>query len=290
MRYVIGIAGYVVIFGVGFVAQIKTSEKRVTEALHALGSTVDARLTAEVEAWLLPQLRRRDLWIGCGAVLGIMAGNIPFLFMPQGLPWYWFAAALGVGAGTILGTVAAGFRTFPKVDSSLRTVRPQGRHVSDYFSRRRLVLMRCSLPIPLVAVALGAGVMAYGSRELGALTIAFCGSAVLVVFCSLWVQHTLVSRPMVSSTIEGLLWLEALLAETVKGLPQLISFIGCFSGVVAVYATVVARDDLPWWVLLTSGLFLLVGLATAAVVGYLYRPGREDTGVPALRSPRESPC
>jgi hypothetical protein len=198
------------------------------------------------------------------------------------VPWCWFTLVLGITAATSVGTLVAGYRTDQRPTSRLRASTPVICRWGDYVDRRELRSLQLATPTPILAMGLAGMITASGRPGLGLRTLMFFAIATVVVVASIWVMTTLVARRAASSTPEDLLWREALLTNTIGPLPRKASGVGWFSGFVAVYASVVAHEVLPWWTLALSGLFCLYCLGA---VWFAHRPvAHERTACPVNAS------
>jgi hypothetical protein len=197
-------------------------------------------------------------------VWGLLAANIPLTPGWQELPWYWFAGVIGFGVGMTAGALVAGYRTAPLLDGSMRTVDPVRRRVADYLDRSRVLRLRLALVISGTAFALAAAIAMSGQTTSARRALLGCGLGALLVSAHYWVSAAVITRPIVTSTPEGLLWQKALIAETVKPMPASAFLVAMFSAAIALFASVVAYRDLPLPVVLFSACFAVVAAASAA--------------------------
>src|SRR4051794_37185700 len=269
MKDIVWFAGILVMFSGFAVHQLWTSDSRVAKSLADLDQTVPAPLTADVEAWLRPALARRDRWIGLGLTFGALISGYTARHGLDDVPWYWVTLALGITAGTTVGTLVAGYRADPRPTSRLRASTAVIRRWGDFADGRELRSLQLATPTPIVAMGLAGMITASGRPGLGLRTLMFSAIATVVVVASIWVMTTLVARPAASSTPEDLLWREALLKNTIGPLPRKASGVGWFSGFVA-------------WTLALSGLFCLYCLGA---VWFAHRPvARGRTACPVNAS------
>lgn len=265
MTYGVWLTGMLVMAAVAATGHVKTTRKRVDKAMAGIAANVREPLTPEVEAWLRPALAARDRWTGLVGLAGAMLGGV---YLTGGEDtrafWYVFMVLLGGTAGSVVGALVAGCRTFPNPDSSLRTASPRDRRLADYVSPRDLAVLPWTVPLPFVAAALGAAAFFLGGRDLGPIALSLPAVGAALVAASLVVQRVLVSRPRVSSTAAGLVWQEALLRKTLEAVPRQTICIAWCSAVAGVYDVVSAVPAFAWWIpevtLLTLFLGVLVGL------------------------------
>jgi len=232
VKDIIWLVGVCVAF-IGFTTyQWLTTERRVDEAVTKLGSSVPARLSPEVEAWLRPGLARRDRWVDGGLTLGALISFWPSVHGLYGVPWEWFSLVLGMTAGTTLGTLLAGLRADAGPSGPLRASTPVMRRREHYVGARRARSVQMATPMPFVAMGLAGVIIGHGGREVGLRTLVFSAIAAVVVVVSILAARVLVSRPTVSSSPDELLWREALLRLTMEPLPHKVTGVGWFSGFV----------------------------------------------------------
>ena len=266
MRFVVLVAGLLVISGAFTYGYLRSSRRNAEAELQEFAETVPAPLTAEVRQWLAPQLARRTVYPALGAMWGLMAGNIPWTPGWDELPWYWFAVLVGSGIGFTAGALVAGYRTAPLLDGSVRMVDPVRRRVSEYYDRSHLLTLRLAVVVSVTGVGLAGTIATSSDTASTRRALVGCAIAVLVVAAHYWVAATVISRPMVASTPEGLLWQKALLAKTVEPMPSSAFLVAIFSAAVALFVTVLEYRDLPLPVLLFSACFTLLAAASAAAV------------------------
>lgn len=266
MGTVIYVAGFLVIAAVGTYLQLRATKRKADADMQAFAMTVPAPLTDDVRQWLGPQLDRRSAYPALGMLWGITLAHIPLTPGWWELPWYWFAVLVGLAAGSTAGALIAGYRTTPLLDGLIRTVDPVRRRVSDHFDQSHVLRLRLAAVVSATAFALAAAITTSGDTATARRALLGCGLGALLVAAHYWVAATVISRPMVTSTPEGLLWQKALLAKTVEPMPTSAFQVATFSAVIAIFATVAAYRDLPLPVLLFGACFTVLAAASAAVV------------------------
>ena len=240
MRYVVLIAGLLVIAATSTVRELRSRRKKADTELLRFAETVPAPLTPAVRQWLGPQLVRLASYPVIGGVWGLVAATVVVQPERDALPWYWFAALAGAGAGTLAGILLAGYRTEPLVDGPQRTVDPVRRGPGDFLDRRRLLMLRLALVVSVAAfvvVVAVAGTIGPASTWRGLLA---CGLGVVLVVAHQRVVSTIVARPMVTSSPEGLVWQRALVVRTIEEMPRSAAAVAAFSAVIAVLTLVTA--------------------------------------------------
>lgn len=248
-------------------AQLRSAARTFEADLRDFAATVPAPLTADVERWLRPQLRRRTLYPTLGHLWGLMAANLPLAPGWRTVPWYWFAILIGIGIGSTTGSLLAGYRTAALVDGPTRVVDPVRRRVSHHFDRTHTLRLRLAVAISVLALVLVALVALSSDDPLARRALVACTLGAVLVVAHYWVAAQVISRPMVASTPDALLWQKAVLAKTVDGLPDAAFFLAAFCAAMAVYATVAASPGVPAALLLSGvGFAVLVTVSGTQVV------------------------
>lgn len=236
--------GMVIILAISLIWSLRTSEGRVTTTLQTVGSQVPVPLTPEIEAWLRPQMDRRDRWIGGATLVGSILGSTTAFFeLP--LPWYWLITVLLASVGYVVGTLFAAFSNFPSPEGSERTASLQPRRLRDLLKPRDRVLLALALPMAVLALGASITVFEHHADRLGLLGLGLCVSSAAVVIVLLALARFLVSRPMVSRTPEARLWQEAMLAATVRPMPGQAVVVAALSGAAATVGMAHVWDQLP---------------------------------------------
>lgn len=278
MEYVVFVSGLLVITGFFSLMEFRSRRKKAETEIQRFAATVPAPLTLDVHDWLGPQLARRYFYPAWGGSVGVVAAHI-VVFPEWGeLPWYWFDMLVGFMAGGVAGALLAGYRTTPLVDGPQRTVDPVRRRVSDFCNPSHVLRLRLALAVSGAALvhALVAAA-AYDSATTRRALVA-CGLGLVLVVAHQWVAATVVTRPLVASSPDGLTWQKALVAKTVEPFPHQAFFIAVFSAVMALFTAAVTFGDLPLPVLLLSAGLAALAVASVVVV------------VVAIRSEKQQPA
>lgn len=267
MRYVVLIGGLIVFGGIFTISFLRSRRNKAEAEMLDFAETVPAPLTPEVRRWLAPQLARGATYPTLGWMWGLFLSNVPLTDDWHDLPWFWMAGLIGAGAGGTVGSLLAGYRTTPLLDGPVRTADPARRRLSVYLERPELRQLRLALLLAPLAFALAIAVQLSGDTPSARRAVLGCGLGVLLVVASYWVIDRIVARPMLASSPEGLVWQKALVAKTVDPMPSTTLLVAVFSSVVAIFASVVSYQELPWTVVLLTALYAPVTAAAAVVVG-----------------------
>lgn len=285
MKYVVLIGGLLVIGGFFTITFLRSSRNKAEAEMLALAETVPAPLTPEVRRWLAPQLARRTTYPTLGWMWGLTAANIPLNDSWHDLPWFWMAALIGAGTGGTAGTLLAGYRTAPLLDGPVRTADPSRRRLSDFLERPKLQQLRLAGVLAPIALALAIAVQLSADTPSSRRAVLGCGLGLLLVAAYCWVIDRVVTRPMVTSSPEGLVWQKALATRTVDRMPHEALLVAVFSSAVAIFASAVSYQELSLAVVLLTALFVPVTATAAVVVGMsLRREHRSSTSRAAHRS------
>ena len=276
MGYVVLVSGLLVITGSSFLFDLRSRRRKAEAEIHTFAAGVPAPLTPEVREWLRPQLTRRHFYPVWGGAVGLIVAHINIFPEWGDLPWYWFDVLIGSMAGGVAGTLLAGYRTTPLVDGPQRTVDPARRRMSDFCSRSHVLRLRLALVLSGAALvhALVAAA-AYDSATTRRALVA-CGLGLVLVVAHQWVAATVVTRPLVASSPDGLTWQKALVAKTVEPLPHQAFFIAVFSAVIALFTAAVTFGDLPLPVLLLSAGLAALAVASVVVVALAIRSQKQQ--------------
>lgn len=279
MAFLVYLAGVVVIAGATSVGFVRWRGTKTETELQAFVATVPAPLTPDVRQWLAPQLFRRSVYPVLGLVWGGSAGQVLSTRGWSELPWFWFATLVSMGAGTSAGALVAALRTPPLIDSPRRAVDPVRRRMSDHYGSSQVLRLRVSLVVAGAALAVAVTILLATSSEAASAHRALlaCGLGMTLVVAHRWVVATVVARPMVTSSTEGLLWQKALVAKTVEPMPQLSFFIAVSSAAIALFAAAVTIRDLPLPVLLVSAGLAVLTLASVVVVVVAIRDEKQPS-------------
>ena len=289
MSFVVFVAGLLVIAGSCTVMEIRARRKKAEAELQTFAAGVPAPLTPEVREWLRPQLARRYFYPVFGGTVGLTVAHI-VIFPEWGeLPWYWFEVLVGSVAGGIAGTLLAGYRTTPFVDGPQRTVDPVRRRVPDFCGRSHVLRLRLALVVSgagfVVALVTAASYDSAATRR----ALIACGLGLFLTVAHHRVIATVVTRPLVTSSPDGLTWQKALVAKTVEPMPHQAFFIAVFSAVLALFTAVVTFGDLPLPVLLLSAGLAVLTVSSVAVVVVAARRENQQSRQQAAPAPSAAP-
>lgn len=285
MKYVVLIGGLLVIGGFYTVTFLRSSKNKAEAETIDFAGTVPAPLTPEVRRWLAPQLARRTTYPTLGWMWGLFLSNIPLTDGWHDLPWFWMAALIGAGAGGTAGTLLAGYRTAPLLDGPVRTADPARRRLSDFLGRPKIQQLRLAGALAPMALALAIAVQLSADTPSSRRAVLGCGLGLLLVAAYCWVIDRVVTRPMVTSSPEGLVWQKALVTKTVDRMPHEALLVAVFSSAVAIFASAVSYQELSLAVVLLTALFVPVTATAAVVVGMgLRREHRSSTSSAAHRT------
>ncbi len=265
MSFVVLASGLVVIAGVSLFWELRYNRRRADTELEAFASTVPAPLTDDVRRWLRPQLARRTTYPAIGVTVGLTAANVPLTPGWHEVPWYWFAIFVGMSIGLTAGTLVAGYRTSPLLDGSVRTVDPARRRVPDHYDRAQVLRLRLAVVISVAALGLAGVVAGSADTAAGGRALAGCALGTVLVAAHYVVAAAVISRPMVASTSDGLVWQRALLARTLDPMPGSALLDSLVCAAIALLAVAVAVRDLSWPVILAGAVFAVLTTVSAAV-------------------------
>jgi hypothetical protein len=264
------LAGLVALGVVFVVAERRSQRRRADDRLRALAATVPAPLTPEVEAWLRPQLDRRNLYPAVGGTVGLLVANVPLPGWTE-VPWYWFAVLVGTSAGALVGTLAAGYRAVPLVDGPTRVADPVRRRVADHVGPVGALQLRLSLAIAAASLAVAVATALGSGSALATRAVVACAVGAVVVVASDRVSAAVAARPMVASTAEGRAWHLALLAVTLRPVPLSAYAVSVFAAVLAVVAVVEDRVTLGVPTQVAAVALAVLATASLLAVGLTHR-------------------
>lgn len=277
MQYVFLIGGLVVIGGFFTITFLRSSKNKAEPELLEFAETVPAPLTPEVRKWLAPQLARRTTYPTLGWMWGLFLSSIPLTDGWHDLPWFWMAGLIGAGAGGTAGALLAGYRTAPLLDGPLRTADAVRRRPSDHLEQSEITELRLAAVLAPIAFVLAVAVQLSADTPSSRRAVLGCGLGLLLVAAYCWVIDQIVTRPMVTSSPEGLVWQKALVTKTVDPMPSTALLVAVFSSAVAIFASVVSYQELSLAVVLLTAPFALVTATAAVVFGLGLRRAHRDS-------------
>jgi hypothetical protein len=265
----------------------RAADRRMAEIYEA----TRVPLSPEATARLRPVVVRRTAWPTIGRMVGLVITYSAFLFLVTAQPGRasttgtvlvglggGAAAAFGLAAGGLAGHVAAGYRGFPSLAGSVRTVRVSARRPADYVTAARRDAWRCS------AAALGATVVLDAlllSGVRGGPAVLGAGmAALLLTAVSLAVRGIALRRPVPGPSRDELLWQEAVLADTLQLVTSASVLLNTAGVVLGLGAVLALRDQLAVWGAPVAATVAAVCLLAGAL---LARPLRRDDRPPALQ-------